>query len=60
MACAALHARHSDDKQNEVSIEDQFRLCRENAAWERRRSSVPTRTRPYPVPARSCNRASSG
>lgn len=35
MACAALYARHSDDKQNEVSIEDQFRLCREHAARER-------------------------
>lgn len=32
---AALYARYSDDKQNEASIEDQFRLCRELAGRER-------------------------
>jgi site-specific DNA recombinase len=31
----ALYARYSDDKQSEASIENQFRLCREHAGWER-------------------------
>jgi hypothetical protein len=35
MTRAALYARYSDDKQNEASIEDQFRLCREHAQRER-------------------------
>ncbi|MFC3061665.1 recombinase family protein [Paenirhodobacter populi] len=35
MTRAALYARYSDDKQNEASIEDQFRLCREHAGRER-------------------------
>ncbi|MFE3839597.1 recombinase family protein, partial [Pseudogemmobacter sonorensis] len=35
MTRSALYARYSDDKQNEASIEDQFRLCREHAGRER-------------------------
>lgn len=35
MTRAALYARYSSDNQNEASIEDQFRLCREHAQRER-------------------------
>ncbi|MDF3809961.1 MULTISPECIES: recombinase family protein [Rhodopseudomonas] len=35
MTHAALYARYSSDNQNEASIEDQFRLCREHAAHEK-------------------------
>ncbi|MFV0336307.1 MAG: recombinase family protein, partial [Tropicimonas sp.] len=35
MPRAALDARYSSDNQNEASIEDQFRLCREHAGRER-------------------------
>ncbi|WP_413992439.1 recombinase family protein [Labrys okinawensis] len=34
MTRAALYARYSSDSQREASIEDQFRLCREQAARE--------------------------
>jgi site-specific DNA recombinase len=31
MARATLYARYSDDKQSPLSIQDQFRICREHA-----------------------------
>ncbi len=34
MTRVALYARYSSDNQREASIEDQFRLCEEYAAWE--------------------------
>ncbi|MGF7205354.1 recombinase family protein, partial [Sphingobium olei] len=34
MTRAALYARYSDDKQSPASIEDQFLICREQAARE--------------------------
>ncbi len=34
MTRVALYARYSDDKQNAASIEDQFRICREQASRE--------------------------
>lgn len=34
MTRVALYARYSDDKQNKASIEDQFRICREQARRE--------------------------
>ncbi len=35
MVRIALHARYSDDKQSPASIEDQFRIRREQAAREK-------------------------
>jgi site-specific DNA recombinase len=35
MTRVALYARYSSDNQSESSIEDQFRLCREQAVRER-------------------------
>lgn len=34
MTTVALYARYFSDQQNEVSIEDQLRICREHAARE--------------------------
>jgi DNA invertase Pin-like site-specific DNA recombinase len=35
MTRVALYARYSSDNQSVASIDDQFRICREHAAWEK-------------------------
>ena len=35
MIRVALYARYSSDNQSEASIEDQFRICRDQAAREK-------------------------
>src|SRR5258708_23692873 len=51
MLKVAPYARYSTDNQSVVSIEDQFRFCREHAGRERAgKSSIPIMTPLSPVP----------
>jgi len=51
MTRVALYARCSSDKQREASIDDQFRICREQAKREKWKVVGPTRVRVSPARA---------
>ena len=51
MTRVALYARYSSDNQREASIDDQLRICREQAKREKWKVVGATRMRAFPAQA---------